>query len=246
MFTAVDGNGNGNINVQVLHGEKKAEDRGNRARVEATFQRYEKDFAKMSSAVDRWQVSEFEQQKRKELSPFLRFFCGRVNTVTPLVKASEAVYEVMLSRLDLNEKIEGSETLNKEVPREICASKDKQFQMDRFKVVTKIHYKLTPEIQATWKGWALEQWLNNEDESVVTASTNGQLADQGMKWGDPKFKVKPDDSHLSNAETVKQQTLKDKAAWNVYSNVVLNLTLATVGSMTVIGVVTKKYLDRSR
>jgi hypothetical protein len=193
----------------------------------------------MREAVDRWQVAEFEQQKRKELSPFFKVFCGRVDTVTPLIKASEAVYETMLSRVDLDGKIDSTKAINKDVPQAICRSTENQFQTDRYKVVTGIDHKLSPDTQKTWEGWTLEQWWNNKDESVVTASTNSRLADQGSRWSDDTFKTQPHLINLQHAESVRNQALQNKATWNVYSKVVLNMTLTAVGSVVVVGMITR-------
>ncbi|MBS0627043.1 MAG: hypothetical protein JSS09_02405, partial [Verrucomicrobia bacterium] len=203
----------------------------------------EKDFVKMRGAVDLWQVAEFEQKTRGSLHPFLQKFCGRVDTITPLIKASEAVYETMLSRVDLEEKIASTEATNKDIPRAICDSTEKQFQKDRYKVVVGIDFKLNPDTQKTWEGFVLKQWWNNKDESVVTPFTNSRLADQGSKWSDDKFKTAPDCANLNNVELVRNQALQSQATWNVYSRVALNMTLAT-GSVVTMGVIIRKYLER--
>ncbi|MES2200547.1 MAG: hypothetical protein V4489_10340 [Chlamydiota bacterium] len=216
---------------EVLQGDKKEEDRTARVKVMASFSRAEKDFAKMNISVDKWQIAEEEQAVRRNLGSFVKWFCPRINTITPLIAASESVKEMHLSREDLIEKMRVHENAdNRGIPRDFLTFTGDRFQFRRYEVVKGLDRKLDQEIQATWSGWPIKQWWSNKDEAVVWGSVKSALVVEGQQWNSIyKF---PPVNEVDNAELTRQKDIRDKAVWNVYSRVGVRM-LVTAGAIAI-------------
>jgi len=217
---------NSNHRQEIFHADKKEQDKDGRVRVEASFVRAQKDFAKMNAGVDGWKLSEEEQLIRKGLSPFAKWFCPRVNTITPLITASKSVQEMRCSQEDLKEKLLKCDANNKAISEQFLATSKQPFNLSRYEVVKALDHKLTPAEQANWKGWAVSQWWNNKDEAIVSTGMRSALVEEGSKWLTVEDRVQPtSSSQVSNIEKTRQETIRNKAVWNVYTKVALNMTI---------------------
>lgn len=212
-----------NNRQEIFHADKKEQDKDGRVRVDASYVRAQKDFAKMNTSVDGWKVAEEEQSVRKGLSPFAKWFCPRVNTITPLITASKSVYEMESSLNDLGEKLLKCDANNKAIPKTWIENSVQPFKLSRYEVVQALDYKLTPSAQANWKGWAVSQWWNNKDEAVVSTGMRSALVEEGARWNANEDRVCPASS--SNVEKARQETIRNKAVWNVYTKMALNMTI---------------------
>lgn len=214
-----------NNRQEIFHAEKSQEDKGNRVRVTASFEKAKKDFEKMKISVETWQVAEAEQLVRKGLGSVIKWFCPRINTISPLVAASLSIHEMKLSRVDLKEKMLKCDSNNKAIPKTFYESSKERFQIARYEVAQAIDGKLKPDTQATWQGWSIQQWWNNKDEAVVSTSVKAALVEEGQRWSSPKFKVKPESGGFPNIERVKKENVHNQAKWNVYNKVLVNMTI---------------------
>ena len=214
-----------NNRQEIFHAEKKDEDKGNRVRVTASFEKAQKDFDRMKISVEKWQVAEEEQFVRKGLGSVIKWFCPRINTLSPLISASSSIHEMKLSRVDLKEKLIKCDANNKAIPENFRNLTKERFQIARYEVAQAIDGKLKPEMQATWQGWSIQQWWNNKDEAVVSTSVKSALVEEGQRWSAPKFKVNPMSGGFANIERIKKENVHNQAVWNVYNKVALNMTI---------------------
>jgi hypothetical protein len=118
------------------------------------------DFKKAKRAVRKWQLSVQEQEAWKKLSPFKKNFCGKVNTIGPLVGALNSVKELV-------EKFEAGN-------EQVADFSTNESAVEEFKRLKSL---VLGGLDAKFEASEVDKWIANlnSDESITRRKTAGEL-----------------------------------------------------------------------